>query len=229
MADLKKLGIYQIYFDEKSHRTCEQEWNHYNNEGKLTEFFENTVIVDLIERQVHKPYEYFGVFSHDIRNDRVYKEDTLRFNPSTLERVVSAYDVDVFSFEKRRRNTNIITQAENYHHGFIKIIERILEETKFLPVIPKKLDNIILFNHFIARSEIYDQYVNELLIPAMKILKEMPEAYKDSNYIKRVSNEMRARFMQAFGQPHYPYHPFICERLPSLFLSKYRYSCKQIF
>jgi hypothetical protein len=238
MAEKPNIGIYQIYFDEKSRRNCYSEiekyrnqgWNSYNNSNKLTEFFENSPISDLIIRNKHVNYEYFGVFSHDIRKEINFKEDNMVFSPDSLRRIIEKNDnIDVFAFEKRRKNPNIIKQAEDYHPGFIKLIQSILEETKFLPDIPKKLDRVVLFNHFIARSEIYDQYVNELLLPAMRVLKEIPEAYNDAKYVKIPDQETKQRFVKAFGKPYYPYHPFVCERLPSLFLHKYRYSFKQIF
>lgn len=229
MVENKSIKIYQIHFDEKSRRNCYPEWELYDNSNKLTEFFENSVIVDLIANDKHKEADYFGVFSHDVEKDLPFKEDNLRFNPSTLKRVINKNGHDVFSFFKRRKQHNIITQAENYHPGFVKMIEAILEETKFLPYIPKRLDKIVLFNYWIAKSEIYAQYVNELLIPAMNVLKSLPEAYHDANYVKKVDERTKYRFIQAFGKPYYPYHPFVCERLPSLFMAKYNYSFKQIF
>ena len=59
MRDL--LNIWQVYFDNKSKRNCYLEYNHYNNEGKLTENFENSVIVDLIDKEEHLKADYFSL------------------------------------------------------------------------------------------------------------------------------------------------------------------------
>jgi hypothetical protein len=228
------IKIHQIYFNEKSKRNCYPQWEHYDNSEKLTEYFENTVIVDLIRQGAHKDAEYFGVFSHDIKREMVYKEwigenNKLAFSPAALEQCIRLYkDVEVFGFQRRRENPNIVKQAERYHPGFIKAMEHILSETGFLDAIPPQLNNIILFNHFVMRSEIYEQYVNELLIPAMEVMRGMPELFKDAKY-KRIDEPTKARFLKAFGKGYFPYHPFICERLPSLFMEKYKYSFRQIF
>jgi hypothetical protein len=222
-------NIWQVYFDELSKKNCYPEWKHYDNSKKLTEHFENSVIVDLIDSQEHKKADYFGVFSHDIRKDMPFKEDGLAFSPETLEKViVDNPDVEVFSFQKRRQNKNIVTQAEHYHPGFVKIINTILDETGFLTGLPLNLDYIILFNYFVAKSAIYEQYVEELLKPAMKVLEGIPDAYKSAGY-KKLNTATLGRFVEAFGKPHYPYHPFILERLPSIFMQKYKYNFKHIF
>jgi hypothetical protein len=225
------INIWQVYFNEKSKANCYPEYNHYDNSEKLTEYFENSVIVDLIRNGEHKKADYFGVWSHDIRKELVWKEGELRFSPANLEIVVEANKhIDIFGFQKRRENRNIILQAEHYHKGFVAIVQRILEETKFLPQIPKTLDHVILFNHFIAKSEVYEQYVNELLIPAMSVLANIHEAWNDANYKKgKTTPEIKARFVKAFGKDYYPMHPFILERLPSLFLQKYKLPFKHVF
>lgn len=229
------LKIYQIYFDEKSKAGCDPEWEHYDNSEKLTEYFENSVIVELINEGKHKEGDYFGVFSHDIKREMVFKEwvgnHRLEFSPDTLSEIVTKFykNVEVFGFQKRRKQPNIVNQAERYHTGFVVAMEKILNETGFLDKIPSKLNDIILFNHFIMRSDIYERYVEELLVPAMEVMREMPELFDNAKYMKNISEETKARFMKAFGKDYYPYHPFICERLPSLFMEKYHYNFRHIF
>lgn len=223
------LNIWQIYFDERSRNNCYQEYKLYDNSKKLDENFENSVIAELISKHEHRKGDYFGVFSHDIRQDIVFKEGEYTFNPENLEKVVSNNTgVEVFSFQKRREQKNIVLQAENYHPGIVEMTKKVLVECEFLYDLPKRLNNIILWNYFLAKSDIYEAYVTELLLPAMQVLKNMPEAYQDAKY-KTLDDETRQRFIRAFGHPHYPYHPFLLERLPSVFMQKYNFSFKQIF
>ena len=223
------VNIHQIYFNEKSRKNCFDEWTKYNNTNKLTVNFENEVIVDLYNQGEVEKADYFGVFSHDAKSHIHFKEGNYVFNPVNVQKVVEENpDINVFGFEKRRKQQNIIHQAEQYHKGFLDLVEKVLDFTDFLPEIPHRINHIILFNHFIARKEIYAQYVEELLIPAMACLSEIPEAYKDALY-RKLSDEDRRTFKAAFGLEYFPYHPFILERLPSLFMAKYNYSFKQIF
>ena len=224
-----QTNIWQVYFDENSKKNCSPEWNHYDNSKKLTEHFENSVIVDLIECKEHEKADYFGVFSHDILKDLPFRENGLPFTPQNLEKVIGEnLDIDVFAFQKRRQNKNIVKQAEHYHPGFLKMVKNILIKTGFLSDVPERIDKIILFNYFVAKGAVYERYVNELLRPAMKILEGMPEAYLNAGY-KKLNTATIGRFTEAFGKPHYPYHPFILERLPSLFMQKYNYNFKHIF
>lgn len=235
------LNIWQVYFNDIGKKNCYPEFNHYDNSKKLTEHFENSVIVDLIDKEEHKKTEYFGVFSHDIRKDMPFKENGLPFSPENLETVIQQnQDIDVFAFQKRRKQKNIVLQAENYHKGFVEIVKKILRETGFLDDwpgrgkwkdskdLPPTLDYIILFNYFIARGAVYERYVNELLRPAMKILEGIPEAYNNATY-KKLNTQEIGRFTQAFGKPYYPFHPFVLERLPSIFMQKYKYNFKHVF
>ena len=231
------VNIWQVYFDEKSKANCYDWTRPWNNEVSLTEFFENSVIAKLIEIAIHKEcssyFNYFGVWSHDIKNEMVFKEGLnnlkLKFNRANLILAANTYGCDAYGFQKRRSNPNIIKQADRYHPGFIEIMEACLPEGYD---IPNKLDPIILFNHFIARPQIYEDYYYELLKPAMAKLKEIPEAYNDAGYGKlnrKPSEGFKERFQKAFGKPHYPFHPFICERLPSLFMMKHKINFKHIF
>lgn len=237
--------FYQIHFNAESKGNCFPEsdiWKHYDNANRLTQYFENSPIVDLITKDRHKGFDYFGVFSHDAKQhikfaERLGNED-LRFSPDNLKRVIESYpEVDVFGFEKRRKNDNIIVQAERYHPGFIRLIETIINEIGFMEKVPAKIDHIILFNHFVARSEIYEAYVKEVLIPAMAVMDCMPELWADSGYLKNdhilhgkaMPENWRQHFKDAFGVPYYPYFPFLCERLPSLFVQKHKLNFKQIF
>jgi len=219
------LNAWQIYYDEKSKSNCFPEWKHYKNE-KLTEHFENSVIVDLYEKGECKKEEYFGVFSHAFKKKMVLPMRGDIARPATIEKRIDGHDV--YSFFSRRRQENIVYQAENYHTGFIALVDKILSETGFLPKTPKKLDCVVLFNYWIAKGDVYEAYIKELLLPAMEILENSPEAYKDARY-KKIDDNTKARFIDSWGKPYYPYHPFILERLPSIFIQKHKLNYKHIF
>jgi len=220
--------IYQVYYDEETKDKLE--WEPYFNEN-LTEFFENSVILDLMSRGNHRGY--FGVFGPHVREKVNFKEEGLPFNPENLYKVIHQHNCDAYGFCKRRKQDNLVLQAERYHPGFTDMITKILDSLGLK--LPKKLSKIVLFNLLVAKDHFWEAYTKDLLIPAMEMLKEMPEAYEDSGYtrlksVRSMTPEKTERFMKAFGKPWYPYHPFICERLPSIYLELHpEYSFKQIF
>lgn len=211
----EKLIAYQIYFSEKSKENCFSEsnwWRHYNNTGKLTPFFENSCIADLIENNKHKESEYFAVFSHSIKSKISFSENNLIFNPENLRKQLNGHDV--YSFQKRRKTKNIIIQANNYHPAFSDYMQKILNNIGF--EMPKKTDKIVLFNHFIAKSHVYEMYYNNMLKPAMQVMSKMKELNKNSHYSRK---QYSTEIQKQLGYRHYPYHPFICERLMSVWLT----------
>lgn len=215
----KTLNIWQVYFSEETKKTCKPEWKHYDNSEKLTEYFENSVILDLMRLGEHRKADYFGVFSHDVDLGINFREQGLNFSPKNLEIIVDRYRADVFSFQKRRKSANIIEQAEQYHPGILKMTKEALDYASY--ELPRRLDKIVLFNYMVCTADFWEKYTRDMLIPVMEFLKDYPEAYDDSKYElvgRPMTQEKAERFRKAFGVPHYPYHPFICERLASVYL-----------
>ena len=46
---------------------------------------------------------------------------------------------------------------------------------------------------------------------------------------RKPSEGLKERFMESFNRPYYTFHPFVCERLPSLFMMKHNINFKHIF
>lgn len=200
---MAELVAYQIYYDEKSKENLLPGFRPYYNET-CNEFFENQVIRDL-----YVCGDYFGVFSHRAKEKIIFKEQDQPFSFDSLQYFVNLYGCDVYGFQKRRKAENIITQADNYHPNFTVYTKRILNEIGW--ELPKRLEFITLFNYFVAKANIYEDYKRTLLIPAMDFMKTMPELYQDAGYKKEKPK----------GMSHYPYHPFICERLFSVYVQKH--------
>jgi hypothetical protein len=213
----KQINIQQIYFDQASKANLLEGAIPYYNQY-LTEFFENEVIATLPITG-----DYHGVFSHDIAFEMVFKMDGLPFTIYNLKLLIDRYPSDIYSFQKRRQSPNIVYQADNYHPNFSKYMVNVLDAIGWQ--LPKRLDFIILFNHFVAKSELYQRYVDELLKPAMEVMKTMPKLYANAGYKKLTPVNV------ATNWGHYPYHPFLCERLPSIFVQKHikEIKCKHLF
>jgi hypothetical protein len=221
--------VYQIFYDQYSLDSCYPEFEPIENKI-CTPFFENDVIIKLINNNAHIPYDYFGVFSGHFKNKMIHARDGKKLTP---EYIFSKLEGDVISFFRSHRNHNVINKAEVFHKGFKRAIQNILYNINFTVDIEKDTRFTVYQHHYIAKSEIYEQFVKELLEPAVcemrnKDNKELQNIiWQDSGYHKKKT--MTEKLKQEMGVPYYPYHTFLCERLFSVFLNKYTdISCKHL-
>jgi hypothetical protein len=83
-----------------------------------------------------------------------------------------------------------------------------------------EVKDAIYQNHFMARKEIYQAYVDRWLIPAMEQIENDPVihemAMRDSNY-SQLSQQSAQHLKDKIGIGYYPMIPFLLERLFSVF------------
>lgn len=219
------LKILQVYYRDDQLPLCD--FTPVKNED-CTEFFENSIIRNSIIADAHLGSEYFGVVSWNLKNkcahpigpavsipiikshieDVIYKEEQLcpRF--------------DIFGFVKYQPH-DPIWQFYNVHpklpHYFKMVTDAIGYNWQ-----PENFDHIFYSNHFIAKSEIYEKYVIEMLSPAMTVMSDMPELWQDSGYPCPLPNALAKKW----NTTHYPLHTFICERLFSYFVHLHKFNVK---
>lgn len=209
--------FYQIYYHEVQK---ENMWSFsvpYYNEN-LTIFFENSVISKLVsETKVDK----IAVCSWKLK-------DKLQWNlarprkPSDITEELLNSDYDVLPFTRNSKHHEMLAAANLWHPGFketmTKIVEGIGKKMRSEVKIP------IYQNAFSAKREIYQDYVNDYLNPAIELVKNDPEVYKmatvNSNYTKLMREDCAsAEYLQGkIGFPYYPLIPFVLERLFSLYV-----------
>lgn len=219
------LKVYQIYFDDPQLKKIEFIPLKNND---CTVFFENTVIANLIESGAHLDAEYFGVVSWQLRDKlqltKRWRSDignisNTSFSPALFEGFLRRYKPDILSFQQHVGHDNV-TYADRFHPNFSTFFAKIMQKIGF-DWHPTHFESVIYCNFFVAKSEIYEKYVKEMLIPAMKVMAEMPELMGNSNYPK----QLPAHLAQNFGVNHYPYHTFLCERMFSYFVHLHKYKC----
>jgi hypothetical protein len=100
------------------------------------------------------------------------------------------------------------------------------EELKKFIHIPKEVKTPFYENHFIARKEIYHQYVNECLIPAMEFMGEKEVFKADAGYAEKKARDRDGkgpaavkRYRELTGRNDWPIAPFILERLFSIWIN----------
>jgi hypothetical protein len=201
----KSVKIYQIYYDEKSKKNC-------------LEGFEPYFILKLFNTGKHRNSDYFGVFSHSFQHK-------IHIWPQSIYDAMEVNDYDVYSFFSLMSTNNIFLKGDNWHENFSTVCQKILNKIGFSGDIahPDYTTRCIVYqNHFIARSEIYQDYVDTILRPAIEVMntdEEIKEIiWKDARYHKSNKQEVRDRLKEEIGVEYYPYHPFVCERLFSFYL-----------
>lgn len=195
--------VIQIYYDDKTFGNC---YDHpcvekYFNES-LTDYFENSVICDYAERA--REYDFFGVWSHKHKS----KIQGRRFEFDILEKRLTK--VDVIGFCRWMRNGRIFSgkREQKYKRMFNMIMEHLGMKYRF-PHTPRF---IVMQNHFIARGNIFYDYVDKVLRPAMELM----------NVIKDASEVISYR-----GPATYTFKPFLCEKLFSAYLEERKFKCEQ--
>ena len=220
------MRIYQIYFDDSQRERLD--YTPIRND-ECTIFFENSVIKRLVESGAHEGSGHFGVVSHQLRRKLRYSRETWAGEISNVSR--RAFSPEDFAAEVARAapdamgfQTHVphdpVSLAERFHPGFTRHFRHVMAAIGYgwTPVV---FQHVFYFNSFVARPAVYARYVKEMLVPAMAVMDQMPELREDSRYPHPLPPPLQARF----GIPHYPFHPFLCERFFSYFAHLHRLTC----
>lgn len=211
--------LFQIYWSEDQLPNLFPFAIPYLNEG-LTPFFENDCIRKIVPTATA---DKIGVCSHALRQ-KVGGGVPMR-QEFTQEILKSEYDV--LCLGRKMPEHKMLFNLEQWHKGSHAILNLIF--AKLGKPAPSEPKDAIYSNHFMARRQIYQDYVGELLGPAMDLMENDEEIKKlvnvDSNYYKLQPpyTEYRDRVVKFLGTNYAPLHAFLCERLFSIYISgKYK-------
>jgi len=188
------------------------EYTPYLNPIKTVEeksyLFEYNPILKLIPNATGK---YVGCFSW-------------KFNQKTgitkyeLERVLEKTDADVISF--CFKIPTYLKFSNKHHPGFI---ERFTLLCKELGLTCREPQFSVYSNFFVAKPEVYSEYV-ELLTKAIRLLEdEKYKAFANSNYKSGLDSET---LYEHTGLRHYTWHTFLLERLMSIWIDNKKLKVK---
>jgi hypothetical protein len=222
------MKVFQIYFKEEQLPLLDY-IPFYNKECSI--FFENEVIRSLIEQKEHINDEYFGVVSYQLRDKVKITKTSWRAHKNIANHSINEFSIDQFEKELLKQKPDVmsyqchmahdpISYANNFHPNFSNYFEEIMVQIgyRWKPTI---FTDVFYCNYFVAKSNIYERYVKEMLIPAMEVMKNMPELMNNSRYPKQLPEDLK----KSFGINHYPYHPFLCERMFSYFAHLNKLRC----
>lgn len=179
---------------------------HFNQ--KLDLFFENTPIVELVSLSKS---EKVGVVSWKLRQK--FKFYSFRHQDFTEDRIKGDYDV--LSLTKNTSDHRMLRAAESWHPGFINTMTILWGKLGLR--MPTEVRYPINHNYFIAKTEIYKEYIDTLLKPAMDLFINDPElnrlGMQDSKYTSLEKKASMVNIKRDLNLDYYPMFPFLCERL----------------
>ena len=203
------VDLYQLYYRDEQKEKLLPFSIPYKTEG-LTIFFENDWISKLV---MASNADKIGVTSWKLR-DKMRARVGLRV-PLSLEVLNSDYEV--LSLTKNSKKHTMLAHLYHWHPNSKQAMELLWQKLGFK--LCGEVKNPIYQNHYVAKREIYQDYVNNFLNPAMELIKTDEELnilmMSESNYGK-LNREADIRSVKAkLGLNYYPLAPFILERCPS--------------
>lgn len=208
------LDFIQIIYDQVQAEHCYPFARIHKNET-LTPYFENSVIKHLVPDCAA---DRIGICSWRLAQKR---GDMFRLLDKTLtyqKLIDNEYDIAILT--PRSPTHKPLFMASQWH--FPNWDEPFNVFKKFLRTdlgikVPNELSWAIYENHFIAKREIYHDYVRNCLTPAIDFIGSNELFLSDAGYSKRKSATERQNYFESTGRRDWPIAPFILERLFSIY------------
>jgi hypothetical protein len=215
------IDLYQIYYKEEQRIELYDFAKPVLSVG-LTPYFENQFITALVPQSEK---EYISVCSWRLRRkrgDSIHYLGGIGKDVLTEELIKERMPFDVAILTPHSASHKPLVMAANWHGkswtDAYNALKPFLKEK--LGSVPEELKYSIYENHFIARKEIYHDYVNSFLIPAMFFIGSESVFYIDSGYVsKKKDNEEIRRVQTLLNRQDWPILPFLLERLFSFYIN----------
>ncbi len=204
-----ELEFYQIYYADEHLGKLYDFAIPYKNET-LTHYFENDVISKIVPESTA---ELIGVASWRLAQKR---GDMFRLQDKSLtkEKILNA-DFDIAVLTPRSPNHKMLQMASVWHKGSWDIAFN--ELRKFVKV-PREVTHAIYENHFIAKGDLYREYVTHFLTPIMHYMGSKDCFFLDAGYARRKPEREVKAYRELTGRTDWPIAPFILERLFSIWI-----------
>lgn len=218
--------VKQIYYDDKSKANCLGYFTPFRN-ASPTMFLENTVLSAHAKKC---DAQFCGVVSHKVRfkiNNFPYDRNEQKITREYLDKLLKDCNVLVL----QRVAGDMMQQLENWHPSARATLQAVLDAIGYHFNTAGKIIHTVYSNHFIARTGIVDEYVRLVLDPAMEVMENDKNIKRlcmmDSKYTS-LAGAPPESLKRAWGVGYWPMHPFICERLFSIYLNNKSYNVKYL-
>lgn len=197
------VSLFSIIYNEEQRELSEYNvfFNKINSVEDKSYLFEYNPMIDIIDNYQLK--EWTGIFSWK------FPLKTGVFEKKIIKSIDDNYDIIYFC----KPIINYLKFTEVHHPGFMKLFNSVCSDLGLKINEPR---HVIYSNFFVARTDVYREYVNNIIKPAIELLetKHKKQAWADSKY-KGLSKEKLNKYT---GLDYYTMHTFILERLISVWI-----------
>lgn len=195
--------IYSIvYKEDQIAEHTKYDNSHIRTVEDKSYLFEYNPIVDIVSN--HEITEdYLGIFSWKL------PLKTGLFKKKLLWLLKNAEQADGYSACVHKFPGGYLKFTEKYHPGFMELFKPLCED---LGLSSKEPEHMIYSNYFFLKTELYKDYVETVIKPAIELLetKYKDLAWRDANYTDGLQGDTLKYFT---GLDYYTFHTFIIERL----------------
>jgi hypothetical protein len=191
-------------------------------------FFESACLVRAVDMGLHKNCQFFGLVGPnykgkiDVVNNGwgqqigiIRPNRTKEFSKLSLKQFVQRNQhADIISLTKHAPH-DVFFLGERYHPGILNAAKKVLAGAKIPLKIDGQTNTVIYFNYFIAKPEIIEGYVNNILRPFIDFSCQhlTLDIWNNSGYGKEFPSELK----KVFNINYWPFAPFATERLISYY------------
>lgn len=211
---MKKVKIYSITYSR--HQPYEYDCydnSHIRTPEQRSYLFENNVIIDVIDNHYDNIKElYLGIFSWK------FGMKTGIFPKKLYWLLEKNPDYDVYNF-CRPLSMPYMVFTEKVHPGFLERFTYLIHKLGISFSEPK---NVVYSNFFIARKEIYKDFVDNWIKPSIEIIHQDQEFYDKMMMPCNYKGLPQDKLKEFTGLDHYNYVTFVLERLFSIYLEQHK-------
>jgi hypothetical protein len=218
------LEFYQIFYKDEQKEQLYPFAIPFRNE-RLTPYFENSVIIELVPKTQG---DLVSVCSWKLKEKRASSSTEIILKRAgtfelTHESIITNSGFDIAILTPHNSSHQPLGMAIKWHgkawvDAFLAL--KIYLHGHHICKVPDELTHTIYENHFIAKREIYCDYVSQCLIPVIEFIRKEEVFSRDSGYITKKKNDPQAiaDYQKVSGRTDWPIAPFILERLFSIWI-----------
>jgi hypothetical protein len=212
------ISLYGITYANGQFTEYEEYRNNIHTVENKSYLFEYNPIREILKEDNK---EFLGIFSHKFPQKTGLTKRVL----GTMLGSIKLEDCDMVNLTPRFwTNTRDYLQfSYNHHPGLEERLRKVLNHLG----IEYKYDelNYTYSNFFILKTELYKEYIQDWINPAIQYMEEDYSFFDDATYEGGLPKDKLKKFT---GLDHYTFHAFLLERLPLFFIRHKNLKVKNI-